>query len=137
VILYRDEDGDGFGVSSQQKSGCFAEPGWSLEKGDCLDSNEMVFPGQALFVGIPYTNASGKPSYDYNCDGSETSAPGVLPVPDCSTAACSGKEGYLPSESPGLGLNTLCGSKKLLKCTKQGPSCTSSTVDALEPAGCR
>lgn len=137
IILYQDDDGDGYGVSSKQKSGCQIEPGWALEKGDCLDSNELVFPMQTMFFGQPYLNAQGNPSYDYDCDSSEIAAPGVQAAPvNCDGAACSAKQGYEPSLTPGLGLNLLCGSKSLKKCVKMGATCTPEISVAPTPAAC-
>ena len=34
---YRDVDGDGFGDESTAEWGCSADPGWSMQPGDCDD----------------------------------------------------------------------------------------------------
>jgi hypothetical protein len=81
---YADGDGDGFGAGAKKGEACTAPAGSSLVLGDCLDTNEKVKPGQASFFFTGYTNAAGKLSYDYDCNGSEVTEP-TRPVGDCNT----------------------------------------------------
>ena len=57
-----DGDGDGFAAGSDAGS-C---------GNDCNDGNSDVFPGQTKYFTDSYTDASGNPSFDYDCDGDGT-----------------------------------------------------------------
>ena len=58
----RDSDGDGFAADTDGGS-C---------GGDCGDSTADAFPGQTSYFTNSFTDESGSPSFDYDCDGIET-----------------------------------------------------------------
>jgi hypothetical protein len=59
ITLYRDIDGDGFGVDTETRPDCNAREGWALEPGDCNDLWATIHPG------APETGNSK----DDDCDG--------------------------------------------------------------------
>ncbi|MCC6876920.1 MAG: hypothetical protein IT378_21625 [Sandaracinaceae bacterium] len=74
----RDEDGDGYGVTSMSEMRCSCGGGWATLSGDCHDGNANVHPGidwqagtywlpssPSCFVGGPGSSA------DWNCDGTQ------------------------------------------------------------------
>ncbi len=46
IVVYRDEDGDGFGDAAQLRRGCLPAAGWSDADGDCDDADAARNPGQ-------------------------------------------------------------------------------------------
>lgn len=58
VQLYRDEDGDGFGVESDSTMDCAGTSGYSPTPGDCDDTNAQIFPGS--IVCNPQPNSPGQ-----------------------------------------------------------------------------
>jgi hypothetical protein len=59
---YRDQDGDGFGVSSTTLNACTQPAGYADKPGDCRDDDPAFHPG------APETDCNDP--NDYNCDGS-------------------------------------------------------------------
>jgi hypothetical protein len=110
-IFYKDGDGDGYGQTGATQLACTKPQGYADKGGDCLDSNNRVFPGQTQYFAVGYTNASGATSYDYDCDGVETEAPGFVHFTG-SCPVCSGIY-YVPN---GNGANKYCGSASALAC---------------------
>ncbi|MBX3191689.1 MAG: hypothetical protein KF819_32150 [Labilithrix sp.] len=128
-IFYFDADKDGFGDVNKAKAACNAQQageGYVAIAGDCHDGNANVKPGQQQYFGAPYARPDGKLSYDYDCSGVETEAPGVVHYRPCSSS-CS-EAGLVPAASgrTELGVNDYCGSTTRLSCARGGAS--------LEPA---
>ncbi len=69
--FYRDNDGDGFGVSSVTVTGCTAPLGYAATAGDCNDSNAAVHPGASEICGDGVDN-----DCDGLTDGADTGAIG-------------------------------------------------------------
>jgi len=82
TTYYQDLDNDGVGGGTALET-CFKPNGYAGLGGDCNDGNRDVFPGQMAWFSNPYTTASGKTSYDYNCDGVEQ-----FREVSCSAVAC-------------------------------------------------
>lgn len=57
--FYRDNDGDGFGIDSDQKTGCSAPSGYASKGGDCNDNSIDINPGATEQCD----------SIDNNCNG--------------------------------------------------------------------
>jgi hypothetical protein len=70
TIFYRDGDADGYGREDDTVCASTAPPGYVAYWGDCCDTDDRVYPGQAASFVEPYTCPS--PSFDYDCDGSAT-----------------------------------------------------------------
>ncbi|TAK22251.1 MAG: hypothetical protein EPO40_28695 [Myxococcaceae bacterium] len=68
TVCYRDADGDGYGADASRIITCGCAAGFVTRGGDCDDSDERAFPGQALFFGTA-RRAGG---YDFDCNGVET-----------------------------------------------------------------
>jgi hypothetical protein len=68
VPLYRDDDGDGYGIAEQSTLGCLPADGWTDTTGDCDDTDPGVHADQPeLCNGI-----------DDDCDFAVDEAPEVL-----------------------------------------------------------
>jgi hypothetical protein len=140
---YVDADGDGFGTGTKVGDACTAPAGHSNVLGDCDDSNPNVKPGQTAYFTAGYTNAAGKTSYDYDCNGVEAATPGKA-LGACGATCRAGD--YLPSARPNPppGANLICGSSTLISsCSTSsasgsgsgsGSSCYSSSASTV---GCR
>lgn len=67
-LVYRDNDGDGFGDPNVSQVGCdnvAAPVGWTVDRTDCDDSDARAFPGQTQwFAGV-----SNGGTFDFNCNG--------------------------------------------------------------------
>ena len=61
VTVYRDDDGDGFGLDDDTLEVCIEEPGYALVGGDCSDDDPAIFPGAS-------ERCNG---LDDDCDGGE------------------------------------------------------------------
>jgi len=95
--MYRDADGDGYGVSTPVCT-CFFATGYADSSGDCNDSNPDVHPGSLDWFTEPIPGR-GSADWDYNCDGTVTQdAPSLgiedyysgwqqAPVPACGETA--------------------------------------------------
>ena len=92
--VYRDEDGDGWGVESDVLLVCGSLPGYSPKFGDCYDHNPLAKPGTSGPVTW-FTVDRGDGSYDYNCDGVET--PQWTAVQRCPDDGGSGAPGWVGS----------------------------------------
>ncbi len=117
-VFYRDNDGDGYGVTSDTKLACnqaAAGAGWASLAGDCHDGNQDVRPGQAGYFGAPYTTPAGAPSYDYDCNGVEEEEAGTTHFVSCKSCA---NEGFTKafSDRLGAGVNDFCGSTNYSYC---------------------
>lgn len=137
--FFGDDDGDGYGVAATTKLACDlveAGTGWAADAGDCHDGNPQVHPGQALYFGTPYTSLANKPSYDYDCTGTETEQPGTVHFGPCGSAC--DKTGVAPSSAvrTGLDVNDYCGSMNKGRCISI-TGCLSVIVDAGTPNPCR
>ena len=76
---YLDEDGDGFGVSTDTIETCDEPEGYALEDGDCDDEDILTNPGE--------TEACD--GVDNNCDGTADEDSEVLGQhPDCAALDC-------------------------------------------------
>jgi hypothetical protein len=75
TLVYRDQDGDGFGDKFGTVGNGKAQvvcdnaipPGWLLDHTDCADSDANAKPGQTAYFGTQVVGVGG---YDYNCNGS-------------------------------------------------------------------
>ena len=130
--FYTDADGDGFGTGAKIGEACTAPPGSSLAPGDCLDSNDKVKPGQASFFFTGYTNAAGKLSYDYDCNGTEEGEP-TKPTGDCAVCRAGDYLKIARPSSPAV-LNMYCGSTNRINACSGSSSCSASSASSL---GCR
>ncbi len=45
LMLYRDQDGDGFGVDTETTKSCDTSSGWTDRSGDCDDTDPATYPG--------------------------------------------------------------------------------------------
>ncbi len=129
VSWFPDSDGDGYGRSSGQVVAC--EPPttgtWVRQGGDCDDDNGAVSPKETDFEPSGYTSASSSISFDYDCSGIEEPDPSQLgAAPNCASMllSCTGS-GFVATARSGPGVNSLCGSTSIVKCTKVSLSCTS------------
>jgi hypothetical protein len=69
TIVYKDNDGDGFGNPAGGKTACVAkQEGYVDNKSDCDDGDSRAHPGQQSYFDAP---SAGTQSFDYNCDGSK------------------------------------------------------------------
>jgi hypothetical protein len=127
TTVYRDDDGDLVGDTSDSRIAC-PGPGWVTAAGDCRDDLPEVFPGQTEYFAVSYiepTSPAGGVSFDYDCDNIES--PQLLdpPPPDCTTILlglnCTGS-GHLPADPPrsGGGSEPRCGSNLRRVCTTTG-----------------
>lgn len=142
VTLYRDRDNDGVGDVADSDVRC-PEDGWVTSPGDCRDDLPDVFPGQTTFFPEPYVDptrpAANYESFDFDCDGSEESAPTnspATPAPNSCNGliTCQGS-GYLPSAPlrSGPGVESRCGSNLLRTCNSEGlGSCTALDVELAD-----
>jgi hypothetical protein len=60
-LYHPDADGDGYGDPTVLMSGCYAEPGWVLDRSDCDDTDPTVHPG-----GVEVCDDLDR---DEDCDG--------------------------------------------------------------------
>ncbi len=140
TLLYRDDDGDGYG-GSVTFMGCSPDAGtWVSVGGDCDDSNAQVNPGQTAYFSSGYVppGQSGT-SFDYNCDGQETES-GSPPRLDCqatNVTTCVG-DGYVPATPArsGTGVDPYCGSDQSEHCGFVGLSCTAGAPQQASPIAC-
>lgn len=128
---YVDADGDGFGAGTKVGDACTAPAGHSTKLGDCLDSNPSVKPTQTQFFATGYTNASGKTSYDYDCNGVEENVPGHAFGACDSTCRTGDYVVNLRANAP-AGANLYCGSGTVI--TTCSTSCSTSSASTH---GCR
>lgn len=147
VLLFRDEDEDGFGVTAQAVVGC-PEVRWAPQGGDCRDDLPEVHPGQTELFETGYVDPTrpqaGGLSFDYDCDFVETAAPGVAPAPTCDELLTCEGSGYVavnPART-GPGINGLCGSTELATCQSRavpllGLTCATEPLSGAAPARCR
>jgi hypothetical protein len=130
---YQDSDKDGYGVAGTEHTSCTVPDGFSTTPGDCADDNDQVHPGQEKFFDTPYNVSGGGSSYDYDCNGTEEEAPGVVHFDQCGPApTCAGSGGYRPrvdpTSTPG---NAFCGSTNIVNCATSasgGTTCDESPV---------
>jgi hypothetical protein len=142
TTYYRDADGDTWGGT---QTSCVAATGWVTRTGDCNDANADVFPNQTNSFAVAYTATNGIQSFDYNCDGTETTAGGTQVSTGACLAAGSGNactgDGYLAVDPArnAADLNQVCGSMRYLVCTRSQQVCISaiSTDGTYEAARCR
>lgn len=148
VPLFRDEDEDGFGITSQQVFGCPPLLRWALEGGDCRDDQASVHPRQLEFFATGYADPTrpeaGNVSFDYDCTVTEEAAPNTAPAPACNEALTCEGTGYVPVSPArlGPGVNGICGSTQLVVCQSTavpllGLTCAAVPVDSATPARCR
>jgi hypothetical protein len=123
---WRDLDGDGWGAG-EARQWCEGEEalgsGWVEQSGDCADDNLEVHPGQFGKFGVPYEDANGLMSFDYNCDGAEQYVDQVPPkTMECKLegVTCVGG-GVLPDDTRRLpdGGDRYCGGR-LHACDRHG-----------------
>jgi len=127
---YTDADGDGVGGGLKTGEACTAPPGSSLVPGDCLDSNDKVKPGQTAFFFTGHTNAAGKLSYDYDCNGKEENEP--KNVGNCGAACKIGDYTQTSRSNPPAVANFYCGSTQTI--SNCSTSCSTSSASSM---GCR
>jgi cysteine-rich repeat protein len=131
---YADCDGDGYaalGAASLRSCGppLFVPgpcPFWTVQSpevaADCQDNDSNVFPGQTTYFRDAYATPSGASSFDYDCDGEETSLTPAVREP--LSASCDGGCG-MRSFPPVFDVSVECGEEGTLY------GCVSS------PRGCR
>ncbi len=71
ITQYADNDGDGYGVQNNVWIDCMLNLGWSLEKGDCDDTNPNIYPDA---IDVPGNGV------DENCDGIDGDQPIGFPL---------------------------------------------------------
>ncbi|MGE0322707.1 MAG: hypothetical protein AB7S68_10405 [Polyangiaceae bacterium] len=137
---FPDDDQDGFGRSSGAVQSCTKPDGKFAEHGgDCNDDNQDVFPGQTKYFAQPYQTGAGAQSFDYDCSQTEegdSSQYGAAPN-NCTVlmaGGCAG-QGFVPEGRSGGGINPLCGSATLRKCTWNTIMCDAVEQD-VEPKRC-
>ncbi|CAN5922679.1 hypothetical protein BH11MYX4_BH11MYX4_12280 [soil metagenome] len=111
---YRDQDGDGVGGASSVLA-CAPPAGHVAPSGDCLDTNNLVFPGQPASFGTSFTNAAGVESYDYDCSGVEVDAAEHFANNCAGLCDAYGNVPRSPARA-GAGVNPYCGSTSLRSC---------------------
>lgn len=147
VPLFRDEDEDGYGVSSQQVIGC-PHLRWALEGGDCRDDLRDVHPNQTAFFDVGFPDQTrpeaGNVSFDYDCDTSEALQDGTAPAPACNELLTCAGSGYVAVNPvrTGPGVNGVCGSTAFVTCQSQalpllGLTCEAVAGAPAAPARCR
>lgn len=87
TLYFADQDGDGFGVSSQFQSACTTPIGYAIDIGDCDDSDNQIYP----------TSVETCDGIDNNCDGL---------IDDADPIVVFGTENiwYLDGDSDGFGV---------------------------------
>ncbi len=137
VVFYKDGDGDGYGVTESTMTGCTAPVGYAKQGGDCADNEPDVFPGQPKYFGTGYTNANGDTSYDYDCSGTETEAPGFVHFNGCdSSCTLSGYSKTAPRN--GVNIDLFCGSTQGFGCSSGATSGSCNTSSkAFSALTCR
>jgi hypothetical protein len=129
---YADKDNDGFGAGAKTGEACTAPPGNSLALGDCLDTNDKVKPGQSLFIFTGYTNATGRLSYDFDCNGIEEKDP-TKPGGNCTVCKSGDYLPVAPQANRAPNANEYCGSTaRINDCSN---SC--SLAPSASGLGCR
>jgi len=147
VALFRDEDEDGYGVSSQEVFGC-PHPRWALEGGDCRDDLRDVHPRQTTFFEVGYPDATrpeaGNVSFDYDCSTSEDLEGSTAPAPACDELLTCAGSGYVAVNPvrTGSGVNGICGSTAFVTCQSRavpllGLTCEAVAGAPVSPARCR
>lgn len=142
VRVYRDSDGDRTGNVSVSEVRCPGD-GWVVQAGDCRDDLPDVFPGQPNFFTEPYADPTRPDanfeSFDFDCDGSEQSAPSNSPATEApancgALVTCQGS-GYLPTSPArsGAGVEPRCGSNQRRTCIPNGLlSCVADEVELAD-----
>ncbi|MBL8613771.1 MAG: hypothetical protein JNL38_40905 [Myxococcales bacterium] len=128
-VFYKDGDGDGFGATEQIATGCTKPAGYAAVGGDCSDTTPTAYPGQTGFFGVGYAVAGGATSYDYDCDGKETEAPGFAHLPECNV--CDGRSGYRPQLRSGPGVEPYCGATAKITCGGSGSTSGSGSCAVM------
>jgi hypothetical protein len=142
VTLYRDGDDDGVGDVADSDVRC-PEDGWVSQPGDCRDDLPDVFPGQTAFFAEPYVDptrpAANYESFDFDCDGSDESAPTnspATPAPNnCNSLLTCQGSGYLPTAPlrSGPGVEPRCGSNLRRTCISDGAlACVADDVELAD-----
>jgi hypothetical protein len=128
---YRDQDGDGFGTIAAILRACgvpnVTPPpnGLIATSGDCCDTDEDAFPGQALFFNVPRNVCGG---FNYDCINGDEFAPSRVGVTACEQLVfpnCDAKlwtdglggVGVRPPPCGTAGGATFCGSFDNFNCT--------------------
>jgi hypothetical protein len=125
--VYRDEDGDGYGLTTSARAGC-GQTGWVAKGGDCDDKDSNAHPGQTQFFTSPTKGTGG---WDYDCSGT-TEQEFRDSLPACDTLKlvdCKGEgwQGSIPT----------CGQQgQLNTCQKASPNCGFGTAES-KVQGCR
>ncbi len=130
TTYYPDMDDDDFGDDDGAVEACEAPTGFVETGGDCLDTNEDVFPGQTMFFDTDIPGAGEPDDFDYNCDGVEEHE--FLPDPDvvCEPGMCSPATRWLtPPVCGGLATQWTC-------LTFMG-ACAGSAMMPNQRAACR
>jgi hypothetical protein len=81
--FFVDSDGDGFGSSSETRTGCEPPEGFVGKSGDCDDSDPQVNPSAS----------EDCTQTDRNCDGSATPSDGSCSCTDGETQSCGSDQG--------------------------------------------
>jgi hypothetical protein len=71
MTCYRDEDNDGYGLSTSAMSTCGACPSGFTNNAtgfDCVDTDARVHPGQTAYDATPAVSG-GTATWDFDCDG--------------------------------------------------------------------
>ena len=91
VVLYEDNDGDGYGDLDTAATLCAAEAGYVTQDGDCDDTDPAVSPAAAEICATFDVNCDGDTDERGLCedceDGVDNDANGLI---DCEDANCSG-----------------------------------------------
>lgn len=126
--FYRDKDQDGYGNSTMERMACVPPQdgdAWVENGKDCDDNEQSIHPGQTEYFHQSYSSVTGVASFDYNCDGSETAAPGQAMAQDCTALlglGCGGY-GFDKTDRMGAGVDPYCGSVVVTTCVARLLGC--------------
>jgi cysteine-rich repeat protein len=145
---YADCDGDGYaalGAASLRSCGpplfipgpC---PFWTVQRpevaADCQDNDSNVFPGQTTYFRGAYATPSGASSFDYDCDGEETSLNPAAREP--LRASCEGGCGGMRSFPPVFDIDVECGEEgTLYGCVSSRLGCQRTPRPGFSTRVCR
>jgi hypothetical protein len=93
---YKDNDNDGYGMTSQALCSPSKPTGYAVDSGDCDDNNAQVHPYQTAY----FTTALPDGGFDYDCNGASDPDPtyacgdSMSGCNVCTATACSGGAGY-------------------------------------------
>ena len=117
---FMDADGDGYAPIAFCRA--------PRRGGDCHDGLDNVNPGVSEYQATPYVDLDGNPSFDYNCDGEETSRVDAT-CGQCQGTLCNQRSGTWFSVR-GEGCVPACGEtgERISDCVGLVNACRTDTV---------